>query len=122
LQTANDGSDGIKIEAAAPGGTFTIYHGGDGTGRLRVGSVDGIAITNTGDIHVGGGNIPLYRVSNQYCAGAGSLTFSATCSPSYSQNGSCYAGYNCNGGYAGCWRSSQIPYICDNTFTGLYIK
>jgi hypothetical protein len=53
LQTANDGTDGIRTTAANPGGNFTLYHGGDGTGRLRVGTVDTMVLTNTGNVGIG---------------------------------------------------------------------
>ena len=52
-QSANDASDGIAVEAAAPGGIFQMYHNGAGVGILRVGSVDGLAISNGGNVGIG---------------------------------------------------------------------
>jgi len=52
LQTVNDGYSGLILSAAAPGGKFTLYHTGNGSGRLRVGSRDCMSLFNTGYIGI----------------------------------------------------------------------
>ena len=52
-QTANDGTDGIMVSAASPGGVASFYHTGAASARIRVGTTDGLSITNTGSVGVG---------------------------------------------------------------------